>query len=307
MSKGLLGKVGKAITGAVAVGGLAGVLNGAVKVGTEVSYVGNNMYNVKVTADSRDADVSDKLFIGTDQAVNVPSALVPYLQFVEYNAPLQQNDFFGDFPDGTFNMLHVTPNVVTFGRAIMSFDNLPAPQSRKAELGTITFNAPNGLPAGTYNFYLSTSNFTELENFLNGGDGGYKLSYGNVINDYNQQFTVHMGDVNYDGAFNNQDIAPFVALLTGVGNSSVLIRGDMNYDGVVNNQDIAPFVTALVGSGGSLGDSGLDGLLDRNVSYSAPAIPEPSTLGLIGLGAGVMAYRGSRGNRRKEERVSERR
>jgi hypothetical protein len=62
------------------------------------------------------------------------------------------------------------------------------------------------------------------------------------------------GDLNGDGAVNNQDIAPFVLALTDPADYAaqhpavpLLVVGDINGDGVVNNQDIAPFVALLTG------------------------------------------------------------
>ena len=61
------------------------------------------------------------------------------------------------------------------------------------------------------------------------------------------------GDVNCDGLVNNQDIAPFVLLLTNPDGYAAAypncdpLAGDVNGDGVINNQDIAPFVALLTG------------------------------------------------------------
>ena len=61
------------------------------------------------------------------------------------------------------------------------------------------------------------------------------------------------GDLNRDGAVNNQDIAAFVQALTDpagfqsqYGYAPVLL-GDLNHDGLFNNQDIASFVALLTG------------------------------------------------------------
>ena len=61
------------------------------------------------------------------------------------------------------------------------------------------------------------------------------------------------GDVNCDGLVNNQDISPFVPLLTNPDGYAAAypncdpLAGDVNGDGVINNQDIAPFVALLTG------------------------------------------------------------
>lgn len=92
------------------------------------------------------------------------------------------------------------------------------------------------------------------------------------------QFT-RVGDVSLDGHVNNQDIAPFVALLT-VGGASGRIgyAADANGDGVVNNQDIAPFVSILTG-GRPLGEcSG-----DPDVVPLLALVPEPGALAAASL------------------------
>jgi hypothetical protein len=63
------------------------------------------------------------------------------------------------------------------------------------------------------------------------------------------------GDMNGDGQVNNQDIAPFVQMLTDPAGYAIAFPlldgqmiGDINDDGTMNNQDIAPFVSLLTGS-----------------------------------------------------------
>jgi autotransporter-associated beta strand protein len=95
-----------------------------------------------------------------------------------------------------------------------------------------------------------------------------------------------VGDIDLSGAVNNQDIAPFVALLTG-GNAAgaVGFSADVDGNGVVNNQDIAPFVALLTG-GRPLAD--LSG--DPEFAPLMALVPEPATLSLVAA-AGVLALR----------------
>ena len=83
-----------------------------------------------------------------------------------------------------------------------------------------------------------------------------------------------LGDMNGRGAFDSNDINPFVLALTdreayiATYGLEANLMGDMNGDGMLNGNDIHPFVDALVGS--------------------SPAIPEPASalvllLGLAGI------------------------
>jgi len=88
-----------------------------------------------------------------------------------------------------------------------------------------------------------------------------------------------LGDMNGDGEVNNLDINPFVLALTDeeafeqqFGTDPAAI-GDINEDGQFNNLDINPFVSLL--TGGS----------------SLQAVPEPSSVALLGLGGLTMLRR----------------
>jgi autotransporter-associated beta strand protein len=95
-----------------------------------------------------------------------------------------------------------------------------------------------------------------------------------------------VGDVDTSGAVNNQDIAPFVALLTGgSATGAVGFAADVDGNGVVNNQDIAPFVALLTG-----GRPLADVAGDPDFAPLVALVPEPGTLGLLAA-AGVLALR----------------
>jgi hypothetical protein len=94
-----------------------------------------------------------------------------------------------------------------------------------------------------------------------------------------------LGDLNGDGFVNNQDIAPFVLLLTDPSGYAAQfpfiageILGDINGDLTVNNQDIAPFVALLTGSRG-MPDSGPE------FAPLLSLVPEPASLSLLALGS----------------------
>ncbi|HMO27585.1 MAG TPA: dockerin type I domain-containing protein, partial [Tepidisphaeraceae bacterium] len=106
-----------------------------------------------------------------------------------------------------------------------------------------------------------------------GQRGGFRLSYDD--NTVTLDNWLLVGDINGDGAVNNLDIAPFVALLTGGSTSlDASFAGDVNADHAVNNLDIAPFVALLTG-GRPIPDN------DPSFSPLMNLVPEPGTLALL--------------------------
>jgi T5SS/PEP-CTERM-associated repeat protein len=119
---------------------------------------------------------------------------------------------------------------------------------------------------------------------VNGGGAAFGVTYS--ATDVVLTNFVRAGDVDRSGAVNNQDIAPFVALLTGGSpTGAVGFAADVDGNGVVNNQDIAPFVALLTG-----GRPLADVAGDPEFAPLIALVPEPGTLGLLAA-AGVLGLR----------------
>jgi autotransporter-associated beta strand protein len=134
--------------------------------------------------------------------------------------------------------------------------------------------------------FANTPNAFGLVTFSPGVAGEIETTASSVV----LKSFVRAGDVDVNGSVNNQDIAPFVALLTG-GNATgaVGFAADVDSNGVVNNQDIAPFVALLTGGRGLADVAG-----DPDFAPLVALVPEPGTLSLLAA-AGVLALRRRRG------------
>jgi autotransporter-associated beta strand protein/T5SS/PEP-CTERM-associated repeat protein len=126
----------------------------------------------------------------------------------------------------------------------------------------------------------ASSNGTRTVGWLENGNGSVTFAYAAA------------GDTNLDWIVDVLDVAKFI---TGrkydSGRSATWAEGDFNYDGFADITDIADFLAT--------------GLYDAG-NYSAPAgtiaaVPEPSVLGLVGVGAGVVGLMAAR---RKRKRVA---
>jgi autotransporter-associated beta strand protein len=122
----------------------------------------------------------------------------------------------------------------------------------------------------------ASSNGTRTVGWLENGNGSVTFAYAAA------------GDTNLDWTVDVLDVAKFT---TGrkydSGRSATWAEGDFNYDGFADITDIADFFAT--------------GLYDAG-NYSAPAgaiaaVPEPSVLGLVGVGAGVVGLMAMRRKR----------
>jgi hypothetical protein len=141
--------------------------------------------------------------------------------------------------------------------------------------------AANGAFVAPSGGFAANGNGTGAVDFNNNHPIGgivYALSSNQGVVAY-EYLRLIKGDINFDGSINNQDIAPFVAALTGTPTANEEWVGDVDDDGVFNNQDIAPFVALLTGSR-PLADL----LGDPEFAPLVALVPEPASLSLLGLG-----------------------
>jgi hypothetical protein len=90
------------------------------------------------------------------------------------------------------------------------------------------------------------------------------------------------GDANLSGHVDADDYFQIDSHYNKSANSVKLwINGDFNYDGKINGDDYMLIDNAYVGQGAPFSTSGLPGGLPGGVS----AVPEPASLGLIGMAA----------------------
>jgi hypothetical protein len=102
----------------------------------------------------------------------------------------------------------------------------------------------------------------------------------------------YYGDANLDGQV---DVTDLGALATNWQNSGVWSAGDFNYDGFVDVTDLGALATNWQqGVGNPLGPGSLESAMAA-VGLGSAAVPEPASIGLMGLCvAGVLARRSRR-------------
>ena len=151
-------------------------------------------------------------------------------------------------------------------------------------LGGATFFKA-GLVANEGIGYLTTDQYNALD--------GASLASGGVVAKY-----TYLGDVNLDGKITAADFAQIDAsYLKGTYSSSGAkwFNGDFNYDGAITSADFAIIDAAYTAQGGPLaadivaGDmvrfAGTDFAMQYQAALSAAGtVPEPASLGLLGLG-----------------------
>ena len=101
----------------------------------------------------------------------------------------------------------------------------------------------------------------------------------------------YYGDANLDGKVDASDYSQidnsYLSEMTNGGSISGWFNGDFNYDGVINGSDYTLIDNAFNTQGASLAAdiAGPDAVTTAEISGPASAVPEPTTLGLLGIGA----------------------
>jgi hypothetical protein len=112
--------------------------------------------------------------------------------------------------------------------------------------------------------------------WLDNGDGSMAFAY------------AAPGDTNLDWNIDILDVGNFLAMgKFDTGLPATWIEGDFGYDGVVDILDVADFFSTGLYDAGSY----------NTPASSVAAVPEPSTLGLVGLGAGIVGLMAARRKR----------
>jgi hypothetical protein len=176
-------------------------------------------------------------------------------------------------------------------------------------IGAITAMAKSGFHSGTWNGsgIASTSAASDpthltalgvIQNITPSGTALYSTFDGvpSLATDVLVKSTYY-GDANLDGKIDGSDYskidAGFVSQATGWAN------GDFNYDGVINGSDYTLIDNAFNSQGATLavavGDPNAEIAAEIAPSGGVSAVPEPTTLGLIGMG--VMGLLGRRRRR----------
>jgi autotransporter-associated beta strand protein len=137
--------------------------------------------------------------------------------------------------------------------------------------------------------YLTALGVATGSAIVGGSIDGVAVSSGDIIVKY-----TYYGDTNLDGAVDGSDYTNidngFNTGLTGWQN------GDFNYDGVVDGSDYTLIDNAYNMQGSSLGTNSAELIASATaqIAGGSSAVPEPTTLGLLGIGAAGLLGRRNR-------------
>jgi len=147
-------------------------------------------------------------------------------------------------------------------------------------VGTLVSDTRQNLQSGKI-----VSSLADAAHRLGYGDNAVlnKSTFGGVAVDTSSILIKYTfgGDANLDGQV---DVTDLGSLATNWQTSSVWTGGDFNYDGFVDVTDLGILATNWqLGVGNPLGPGSLDAAL-ASVGLGGTSVPEPASLGLVGLG-----------------------
>jgi autotransporter-associated beta strand protein len=109
---------------------------------------------------------------------------------------------------------------------------------------------------------------------------GYAPTTADVLAKY-----TYFGDANLDGKVDGTDYSRIDAGYSSGGSMTGWVNGDFNYDGTIDGSDYTLIDNAFNQQGGQLSSAALIAAETSEVATSVSAVPEPTTLVLLGTGA----------------------
>jgi autotransporter-associated beta strand protein len=199
--------------------------------------------------------------------------------------------------------------IAATGKLDLGNNDMDLPTSTGATLAQVNSLLTTGFAGGAWNGYgisssaaaANTSHLTALGVIVNNNGSGVPL-YGTGgtisstfdgispgLNDILVKYTYY-GDANLDGAVDGSDYtlidAAFLADKAAPGTLTGWAHGDFNYDGKIDGSDYTLIDNAFNTQGASLGSNPAAIIASSTAQFGgSSAVPEPTTLGLLGMGA----------------------
>jgi autotransporter-associated beta strand protein len=174
---------------------------------------------------------------------------------------------------------------------------------RGSTLWAITTEITSGYAGGTWNGTPGITSSTAAGNFLtavgvllndHAGSAIYSTFDGasTLDGDVLVKYTYY-GDANLDGAVDGSDYTKIDAGFTSGGTLTGWQNGDFNYDGKIDGSDYTLIDNAFNTQGSTLGSNPAALIATSTAQFAggSSAVPEPTTLGLLGIGAASLLAR----------------